>query len=223
MAEIVGLIPMAGNGTRLGMSFPKPLAPTITGAGIVPLYYHTLGELRKVAGRIIAITSESTDMCLIRSLRENGIEEMTSAEENLPGSFGYAGRVLTMLGYDTIVVTVLPDSIWSLANGASLGDVVENMRSDGALALFTGASNEIDEVETDGDRVVRVTTKSSGAGMVRGWGAFAIRAGALAKMTGKEKDGPQLGRLDMGWAFLGGYVDLGTPERYIRWHDMRWR
>jgi len=58
-------------------------------------------------------------------------------------------------------------------------------------------------------------------GTILGWGAFVVRAEVLARFTDAEKDGPQLGRLDMGWEAIGTYHDLGTPERYIRWHDMR--
>jgi hypothetical protein len=226
LPEIIGLMPMGGNGTRLGMPFPKPLAPTITGSGIVPLYHHTLGELRKVTGKIFAIVNETTDGCLLRSIDAEGVDLVWSEEPTLPGALGDAGKVLAAeFGKDTLVATILPDAIWRCNRDRSLADVVAAVKEDGALALFMAASDELDEVFYRDDRVIKVVTKraNGGLGMVQGWGAFVIRAGALATFTDAEKDGPQLGKLKMGWVFLGNYVDLGTPERYIRWHDTRWR
>jgi hypothetical protein len=49
MREVVAMLPMAGSGSRLGMPFPKPLAPTFTSEGIKPLYWHTMRQL-SVAG-----------------------------------------------------------------------------------------------------------------------------------------------------------------------------
>jgi hypothetical protein len=208
------------------MPFPKPLAPTITGAGIVPLYHHTLAELRKVTNRIFAIVNSTTDGCLLRALDADNVETLWIEAPALPGALGEAGKMLAAeFGKDILVVTILPDAIWRCNRDRGLADVVAACKEDGALALFMAASDELDNVILDGDRVLRVETKrpNSGLGMVKGWGAFVIRAGALATFTDAEKDGPQLGKLKMGWAFLGNYVDLGTPERYIRWHDTRWR
>lgn len=224
MRDVIGLLPMGGQGTRLGMPFPKPLAPTITTSGIVPVYHHTLNHLRGVTNRIFAIVNSQTDACLRRSLNEQGITELSIDAPALPGALGVAGAWLASeFGGDTLIAAALPDSIWMLAHGRSMADVVAKARGDGALALFMAGSDELDDVLVGEDRVLSVTTKSPAAGMgtVRGWGAFVVRAGALATFTDKEKDGPQLGRLDMGWEFLGDYVDLGTPERYIRWHDVR--
>jgi len=224
LPEIIGLMPMGGNGTRLGMPFPKPLAPTITESGIVPLYHHTLGELRKVTERIFAIVNSTTDGCLLRSLDEEFVETLWVEAPALPGALGKAGEMLAAeFGKDTLVATVLPDAIWRCNRDRGLADVVSAVKEDGALALFMAGSDELDNVLLAGDRVLRVDTKrpNGGMGMVKGWGAFVVRAGALATFTDREKDGPQLGKLKMGWAFLGNYVDLGTPERYIRWHDTR--
>ena len=224
MPDIIGLMPMGGNGTRLGMPFPKPLSPTITESGIVPLYHHTLAELRKVTERIFAIVNSTTDGCLLRALDEDFVETLWIEAPALPGALGRAGEMLAAeFGKDTLIATILPDAIWRCNRDRGLADVVAAVKEDGALALFMAGSDQLDNVILDGDRVLRVDTKrpNGGMGMVKGWGAFVVRAGALATFTDAEKDGPQLGKLKMGWAFLGSYVDLGTPERYIRWHDTR--
>lgn len=216
---IVGLLPMGGAGVRLGQPVPKPLMPTITDDGIVPLYRHALEQLHRVTDRIVTMVTPESCSCV----RRIGLPVIETTDVVLAGAFGLAGRVIAdAYGADALVVMAFPDSIWQLDPGASLSDAIAAVRGDGALALFDAGADELDEVLTDGPRVTGVVTKVAGAsGRRPGWGAFVIRAEALATFTSNEKDGPQLGRLDMGWAHLGSYVDLGTPERYIRAHDQR--
>jgi hypothetical protein len=215
---------MGGNGVRLGMPFPKPLAPTITNDGIVPLYAHSLQRLREVTPTVYAAVNANSCRCLRRSLDSYNVRAIEVEEQPLlPKALSQAAKIiLGEAGRDVWIAVALPDSLWDLRDGASLRDVVQNVREDGALALFIAGADELDNVAVADDKVVSVTTKQAGdTGLVRGWGAFVIRAKALVSFTDKEKDGPQLGKLDMGWAFLGHSADLGTPERYIRWHDMR--
>jgi hypothetical protein len=179
-----------------------------------------------VTTRIFAIVNSATDVCLLRSLDAEGVHTLCIHDPTLPGALGKAGeRLAEEFGKDTLVATVLPDAIWYCFRDRGLADVVAAVKEDGALALFMAGASELDDVLLDGDRVLGVATKPpmAGKGEVQGWGAFVVRAGALATLTDAEKDGPQLGRLRMGWALLGNYVDLGTPERYIRWHDTRWK
>jgi hypothetical protein len=222
--EVVGLLPMGGNGIRLGLPFPKPLAPTITDDGIVPLYVHSLRRLREVTPTVYGAVNESTCRCLHRSMDSHNVRALLVEEQpSLPKALAQAAKfILGEAGRDVWIAVALPDSLWDLRDGASLRDVVKNVRGDGALALFIAGADELDDVVVADDKVVAVTTKQPGdTGMVRGWGAFVIRAKALLAFNDKEKDGPQLGKLDMGWAFLGHSIDLGTPDRYVRWHDMR--
>jgi hypothetical protein len=208
------------------MPFPKPLAPIITRDGIIPIYHHVLGHLREVANPIYAVVSSEADPCLLRSLVGAGVKTAVKPGiGEICSSFAHgAEHIARIHGRDTLVAVALPDSIWELDPGSSMHDVVRAVRGDGALALFLSGRDELDEVIMDGLAVRSVTTKVKGvAGTVRGWGAFVIRAGALANFNDAEKDGPQLGRLDMGWSQIGSYHDLGSPERYITWHDLRAR
>jgi hypothetical protein len=222
--EVVGLLPMGGNGTRLGLPFPKSLAPTITNDGIVPLYVHSLRHLREVSSTVYASVNANTCRCLRRSLDGQNVKAIEVEEQPLlPVALAQSAKViLGEAGRDVWIAVALPDSIWNLHEGVSLRNVIDNVREDGALALFMAGADELDPVVVLEKKVMSVTTKRAGdTGMVRGWGAFVIRAKAMAAFTDKEKDGPQLGKLDMGWAFLGHSIDLGTPDRYVRWHDMR--
>ena len=206
------------------MPFPKPLAPTITEDGIVPLYAHSLRRLREVAPTVYATVNAATCRCLRRSLDFYNVKAIEVEEQpSLPVALAQSAKaILGEAGRDIWIAVALPDSLWDVQEGASMKNVVENVREDGALALFIAGADELDTVVVRDEKVMSVTTKQAGdTGMVRGWGAFVIRAKAMVAFNGKEKDGPQLGKLDMGWAFLGHSIDLGTPDRYVRWHDMR--
>lgn len=219
MPAIVGLLPMGGKGSRLGSAVPKPLMPTITGAGIVPLYAHALARLLDVTDCVYSLVHVDSCSCV----RRLPLPRLETAEPGLPGALACAAIQIGLIhDNDPLVAMAFPDSIWQ--TDRSLRAVVANARSDGAVALFDAGADELDVVDIEGGRVRGITTKEAGAtGTVRGWGAFAVRASALAGFGRDEKDGPQLGRLDLGWAYLGGYADLGTPERYIRHHDQRER
>jgi hypothetical protein len=220
--KIVGLLPMGGEGARLGLPFPKPLAPTFVTGGMMPLYAHALHQLREVTSDVSAIVNMRTCNCLLRSLDSEGIGTIEAEEPSLPGALAIAAKIISVeSGPDTLIAVALPDSIWKLVAGCTMQRVVDKVRGDGALALFSAGADELDSVVLEGPKVVSVKTKVADFGMVQGWGAFVIRAEAMANFNSVEKDGPQLGRLDMGWAFLGDYVDLGTPERYMKWHDTR--
>jgi len=221
--HIVGLLPIGGNGTRLGMPFPKPLSPIITSGGVMPVYKHTLTHVRVVTHDVYALVRPITCSCMRAAVKEDDVDLIITAQANLPAALGEAGRFIARVhGKSVMVLTALPDSIWKLDPERSLWDVVRAARQDGALALFRANADQLDDVIIDGPRVKSVETKKPGAtGEVNGWGAFLIRAGALAEFSDRAKDGPQLGELDMGWALLGDYIDLGTQERYINHHDTR--
>jgi len=206
------------------MPFPKPLAPIITRDGIMPIYHHVLGHLREVATPIYAVVSSEADPCLLRSLVGAGVETAvkTGGGEICSSLAQGAEHIIRIHGSNTLVAVALPDSIWELDQGSSMHDVVRAVRGDGALALFLSGRDELDDVIVDGPAVRSVITKVKGAaGTVRGWGAFVIRASALANFNDTEKDGPQLGRLDLGWSQIGRYYDLGSPERYVAHMDLR--
>jgi hypothetical protein len=218
-AVIVGLLPMGGKGTRLGSLTPKPLMPTITSWGIVPLYQHALGRLQAIAETVYSLVHADSCSCI----RKVDLPTLETNELELPGALADAATTIRLVhGPDTLIALAFPDSIWAMEG--DLTAIVAAVRGDGAVGLFDAAADELDTVVLDGPKVREIVTKQAGAaGIVRGWGSFIVRADALEKFTAHEKDGPQLGRLDLGWAYLGEYADLGTPERYIRHHDQRER
>src|SRR5262245_22331253 len=111
---------MGGKGTRIGQPAPKPLLPTITRAGIVPLYQHALGQLQVVSDVVVSLVHVDTCSC-IRGL---GLPIIQTHELALPGALGFAGRVIAETYGDPLVALALPDSIWHLDPGRSMADVV---------------------------------------------------------------------------------------------------
>ena len=214
---IVGLLPLGGKGTRLGTITPKPLMPTITDDGIVPLYRHALGRLAGIAEVVYSLVHVDTCSCV----RHTDLPTLETNELELPAALADAASTIRLVhGSGTWIALAFPDSIWHM--DGYMADLVDAVRGDGAVGLFDAPADQLDHVELDGPRVRGIVTKKAGAaGIVRGWGSFIVRADALEKFTASEKDGPQLGRLDLGWAYLGEYADLGTPERYIAHHDQR--
>lgn len=210
---------MGGKGTRLGTLTPKPLMPIITDDGLVGLWEHADRRLRAVTHEVYALVH--TDSC--SCVRRVPLPQIVTSEDDLSAALAEAAAwIIALHGEDAFVALAFPDSLWQTEVG--LAPLVEAMRSDGAVALFDAPADQLDWVDCEGSRVRGIVTKRPGAsGIVRGWGAFIVRADRLQTFTAAEKDGPQLGRLDLGWAYIGAYADLGTPERYIANHDQRGR
>ena len=224
MARVIGLLPMGGRQTRLRFPVPKPLMPIITDTGIAPLYRFTYDYLLDITDIVWAIVNSSTDSKLLQEILKDGIFPLYNEKHGeLSSALAFAAAYIgERYGHDALIATALPDSIWQLDDGMSMNNVLDKVRGDGAMALFRAGGDELDEVMVDGDQVTGIVTKTpEHTKLVHGWGAFIVRASAMATFTDAEKDGPQLGRLDMGWEVLGSYVDLGTSERYIQWHDQR--
>ena len=210
--SITGILPIGGLGTRLGLSFPKALAPTFTIDGIQPLYAHAYDRLRRVADRIVFVLGEHDDPCLA----------------DLPGERRLAPRAglsaalregATGLRPDDICAVALPDSMWWPSDGFRLA--VQLYRAaqplDGVLLTFDGSSHVLDPVTMRKGVVLDVERHTDPPLMprtVRGWGAFVASAGCLRGLDDGPL-GPQLAGYRFKAAYLGPhYYDLGTPKRY---------
>lgn len=218
---VIGVLPMAGTGSRLGLPFPKALAPTILRDGSLrPLYHHAWARLCAVTTNVVFVVPAEPDPCFDRL---PGTVLRKTERGELPSSIAIAAAILPP---DEIVAVALPDAIWFPYDGmAQVVGELERSGRDAVLGLFTGSSHLLDAVHHDGSRVTRIARHEDPPApvhQVTGWGCFAARAGALARVTDDEPLGPQLARLDTGYVPLGAsYVDLGTPERYAAFHDLR--
>jgi hypothetical protein len=218
---IVGVIPMAGDGLRLGLPFPKALAPTLTRDGIVPLYRHAYDRLHFVTDRILFVVGPKAldDPCLA-SLPGEVIPKRERGE--LPSSLRLAGE---QTDGDDLLAIALPDTIWEPIDGFVRVCEAATRSRDGALGLFPGDGRELDRVTTTGDQVTCVSLHAAAgaAGFdVIGWGIVAMRAASARNLSDDAPLAEQLNRMDLRAVELTGpYRDLGTPERYAAYMDLR--
>lgn len=218
--SILGVVPMAGSGSRLGMPFHKALSPTLTDFGIQPLYTHAFDRLRRIADDVVFVLADDSDPCL-ESLPGPIVLKRDRGE--LPSTIAMAAE---MARPKDLVAVALPDSIFYPEHAFEV--LKDRLRfhvfDRGVLGLFRGDASILDEVELDkADRVLSVTPHGTEPGrMVMGWGCLLVRAEFLAGLTDERPLGPQLGDLLLDSVYLGSrYYDLGTPDRYIAHMDQR--
>ncbi len=151
MTRIVGILPMAGSGSRLGLPFPKPLAPTITREGIVPLYRHAFDRLRQVTREVVLVVPPNPDPCL-GDLPGTWVRKPLRGE--LPSSLAVVAKNYPP---DTLCAVALPDSVWfPLAGFQRLVTryLTEPSPIDGVLGLFVGPTDVLDGVRVDANGIV---------------------------------------------------------------------
>lgn len=198
---------MAGSGTRLGLPFPKALAPTFTNEGIKPLYWHALSRLQEECDRVVAIIFDDIDVPIERVFKNFRGELPTS----IAAGAGYAYRN----GYSHVGVA-LPDSIWnSPALFSNLFSLAVHHDQPVTLGLFRGDARVLDRVE--GDVVSLHLPNDAEYRTVTGWGALVISVDAALTLHDGEPLAPQLTRMRHDAVDIDTrqqYYDLGTPERY---------
>lgn len=221
MPRIVGVLPLAGQGSRLGMPFHKALSPTFTRDGILPLYRHAYNQLRDAGvDEIRFVVTEGSE--LLGQLPW-GRYIIKREQGELPSSLCLAARSLSP---DDLCIVALPDGI--ISQPGLLGRLVATHQAieatqplDGTLAVFPGPAGELDEVITDTRGMVteiRPHTDDTHGRTVKGWGAFVATAAVLKGLEDERRLGPQLAEYAFAARILGGhYYDLGTPDRYRRY------
>lgn len=218
MPKVVGILPMAGSGSRIAFPFHKALAPTIIDGQVVPLYHHAWSRLARITDdiRVVLSPEQRGDPCL----RNIPAVRMFKRERGeLPSSIA---RAAYNVPRDAYIALAFPDSMWWPEDGFDRM-LLHLGRGDGILGLFRGSSLSLDEVVYDASGRVRDITRHNDPPApdepIVGWGCFIIRSGALRGFVDGLALSVQLRELDLGTVLLGGpYHDLGTPSRYIRHH-----
>ena len=209
--QIVGVMPMAGNGSRSGLWFHKALAPTFgrNGEFPVPLWRHAYDRLAEIADPIIHVLSREgfADRCLdgipgdliVKPERGEAPSTVATAARDHPGAW---------------LALAFPDSIWSGHWPALMDDL------DGYLLCWHGDGAVMDQVIVSEHGFVdgiRQKSPDRAGQIILGWGAFVIRADIAATWrddAGRLSDHleriPRLRAVTM----PGRYLDLGTPEAY---------
>jgi len=212
LMRIVGVMPMAGAGSRLGLPFHKALAPTFMADGqMVPLFRHAYDRLSVITDVIVSVLSLEAreDPCmaaipqpiLYKTTRGEAPSSITVAAGAYPGSW---------------LAVVLPDTIWYPENGMAVaaGALADDV--DGVLVTFRGPGSALDEVMHDDRFVKRIIQKRANhPGLVEGWGAFIVKADRAVEWDDSIYLSGNLDQMTLRWVPLeGSYYDLGTPEQY---------
>ncbi|HEY5996456.1 MAG TPA: hypothetical protein VIU29_05505 [Candidatus Deferrimicrobiaceae bacterium] len=215
--RVVGVMPMAGNGSRLGVPFHKALTPIPTGMNeIWPLWRFAHDRLSVITDDIVSVVSPEgmVDPCM-RDVPGKVVKH-TGTES--PSSIAYGAQASRA---DWLAM-VFPDTIWQPRD--ALGKAYEEMlrypEAEGILACWQAPGTMLDQVIVDRNGWVEHISQKHAerTERVTGWGAFIIRrpAAAIFSDTGFISD--NLARLRLRTiSFPGGiYDDVGTPEQYRR-------
>lgn len=209
--RIIGVMPMAGNGTRFGMPFHKALAPSVTEEGyLVPLWRQAYHRLMHVSEEVITVLSPAgaKDPCL-RDVPNPIVKDKVGES---PTSIAFAAARYP----NSWIAMAFPDTIWSPRNGFHQAlPLLEG--ADGVLLTFKGRADRVDEVISEGDWVVDIIQKQKGDDReVEGWGAFIVQSDIAATWTDNGYISDNLAEMSLRKLLLPGeYLDLGTPESYL--------
>lgn len=236
MRELVGLIPAAGQGTRLGLPFPKELWPLPVQEGYVPVAFRSV-EILLAAGvtRIVIVTSpeKSAIMRYFGDGSRFGAEFIYMCQEASPRGGKSAGLAEALDSSYPVtakkhVAFVMPDtyvhptnSVKQLLSGTDGADLV--------LGLFpTDKPHKFGMVRTNGNRAAEIIDKPSQTDLKLMWGIIVwsprFSDHFRACMQGDAPDFATVmnraitGRLDVRAVEIesGHYIDFGTYDDLLQ-------
>lgn len=218
MVRIVGVVPAAGYGTRLGST---PTSKEVIEVGGRPLMDFLLERLRAAPCSEIRVVTRPEKADVIGLAATRGATVVLAHPETVAGSLalGLAG-----LQEEDIVCFGFPDCLWEPLDGfATLVEAVE-AGADIALGLFRTNEPECYDPVLLADPsvlsgpIVRVEVKPSSPSSNLTWGCAAGRVRGLRGLE-RERDpgeyfGSLVGKVGMAGRWLSDtWIDLGTPAR----------
>lgn len=219
--KILGVLPLAGSGVRLGAHFHKSLIPFPLDGDIVPVVMTSISRIRLVADEIVSIVSSESRFHF--PSEEFGLHPLEKdSQGELPTSVRRGAEYAVLNGFSHIAVS-LPDTFWLPVDGFQL--LAEELRQDesldGVLGLFKGDLRMLDSVRCKpGSKIVeRVTlhhNHSDEHEIGYGWGIFILSAKCGLTLSDNRPLADQLSDLKLAALPLDGeFLDLGTPSRYF--------
>jgi hypothetical protein len=219
--KILGVLPLAGSGVRLGVHFHKSLIPFPSDGDLVPIVATSIARLSAVTDKIVSIVSSESKFPF--PSQEFGLHPLEKdSQGELPTSIKLAAEFAFENNFSHIAVS-LPDTFWLPANAFELLaqelTKVENL--DGVLGLFEGDLRMLDLVtmKVDSNIVDRVTlhlNHNDPAATGLGWGIFILTAQSAKGLTDDLPLADQLSKLHLAAVPLTGeFLDIGTPKRYF--------
>jgi molybdopterin-guanine dinucleotide biosynthesis protein A len=223
-ADILGILPAGGLGSRLGMPFQKVLAPTFTHEGIKPLYWHAERRLRRITDSVAFIIDPEARSVFGEKPGRVLITRQGEAKGNVTGE---VARVAELAGeLWTTLAIALPDSVWfpedaletALKYHAESKNDITLLTMDAECTMLDHVVEEdIIYVETHHDSSCETSTTWNG------WFAVLAKREVIADWEGELSWAANINKSvdvhQMGQSHFenGEYYDLGTPERYEKY------
>ena len=211
---LVGLIPAAGHGTRLGLADGSKELVEVHGRPVMDLLVE---RMRVAAPDELRVITRPEKRDLVAHAEALGARVVAGHPPDVARSLllGVDG-----LADDDVVMWGFPDSIWQPGDGfAQLLAVLRAEGPDVVLGLFRGDEPErADVVTVDADGwVTGVHVKPDDPPGDRIWGIAVARVGALAGLAEVAEPGHLVDRLSrerrVAARFLSErWTDIGTPE-----------
>lgn len=214
--DVIGLLPMGGSGTRLGLPFHKALAPTFTEQGIKPLYWHSVQQLLPVTGDIYAPGMGLTDLGQLPELQSRS-----------PGGSWMGGgntmeetiRNFARDASDETIIVLLPDTI--MMSEYAIRDAYNWYLKQDRPAIMPVLMHPADEDQLDQYEYEQFVPHRPG-GKRKGWGALIGRHSWFLNIDPNQPIAYQLNRTGFTvYQSQTTIFDLGTPERYESYIDLR--
>ena len=216
--SVVGVIPAAGFGTRLGLTGQSKEMVLVNGR---PVLDYCVDRMQFVTPERIRVVTRVAKSDLLAHATDLGLEVILAETRSSAHSIGLA---LAGLDSEDIVLIGFPDTLWEPVDGfRTLVDSISR-GSDIALGIFHSDEPErCDVVFLDHDnRVGSVLVKPSPAPSNEIWGCAAARRKALAGIEEFDQPGRFFDRkcaeLTVTGVWLSDrFTDIGTPEQLLRW------
>jgi len=216
MRNVLGVLPLAGSGLRLGVKFHKALTPIILGNKLVPIVDFSIQRLSKISDRTLGILAPGNSSCF--KVEDYKLDYIYKSEiGELPSSIQVAAQYAVNNQYEFIAVC-LPDTIWYPENGFNL--LYDSLESyDGVLGLFYGDSRVLDEVKFNTNNIAKFITLHGNTYDKRrnvwGWGCLILKSKIALLLNDESPLASQLSSFNLKVVKLGKeFYDSGTPERY---------
>ena len=215
---VVGVIPAAGFGTRLGLKGQSKEMVLVNGRPVMDL---SVDRMQFATPERIRVVTRAAKSDLVAHATDLGLEVILAETRSSAHSIalGIAG-----LDPQDIVLIGFPDTIWAPVTGFRALVECVSKGSDIALGIFHSDEPErCDVVILDHDyRVGSVLVKPSPAPSNQIWGCAAARRNALAGVEKFDQPGQFFDRkcaeLTVTGVWLSDrFTDIGTPEQLLRW------
>jgi glucose-1-phosphate thymidylyltransferase len=178
MKEIIGLIPAAGQGTRLGLPFPKELWPLPGQTNYIPVAFRSVEVLLAAGVRQIVIVTSPEKPAIMRYFGDGtrfGAQFIYMCQEAQPGGGKSAGLSQALdCAYPVTagkhVAFVMPDTYVHPTD--SMTQMLSRMdANDLTLGLFaTDKPHKFGMVRMNGSRVYEIIDKPSRTDLKLMWG-----------------------------------------------------